>query len=122
MDHTQTQRVRQQLDQLKFKFPKIDQYVAEFKDLASMVGYTVGNEEMVNLFLKGFKNAPDILTIILSPPLIHTYYEIKERAITATRSCQLVNAIKRKTFGTFGSFQAPQNQPFFQRNNAAPPP
>jgi hypothetical protein len=93
----------------------------EFKDLASMAGYTVGNEETVNCFLKGVENAPDVLTIILSPPLIHTYYEIKERAITATRSCQLVNTIKRKTFGTFGSFQTPQNQPFFQRNNAAPP-
>jgi hypothetical protein len=57
-----------QLNQLKFKFPEIDQYIAKFKDLVSMEGYTVGNEETVNLFLKGFKNAPDILTIILSPP------------------------------------------------------
>jgi hypothetical protein len=96
--------VHQQLDQLKFKFPKIDQYVAEFKDLASMAEYTVRNKEMVNLFLKGFENAPDVLTIILSPPLITTYYKIKERAMAATRSQQLVNTIKRKMFGTFGSF------------------
>jgi hypothetical protein len=81
----------------------------EFEDLASMAGYTVGNKETVNLFLKGFENTPDVLSIILGPPLIHTYYEIKDRAIMATRSCQLVNTIKKKTFGTFGSFQPSQN-------------
>jgi len=121
-DHTQVQRARQQLDHLKFKFPDIDQYISDFEDLASMAGYTVGNEETVNLFLKGFENTPDVLNLILSPPLIHTYYEIKERAIAATRSRQLVNAIKRRTFGTFGGFRPPANRPFFQRNNAAPPP
>jgi hypothetical protein len=83
-----------------------------------MAGYTVGNEETVNLFLKGFENAPDVLNIMLGPPLVHTYYEIKDRAIAATRLRQLVNAIKKKTFGTFGSFRPPQNRPFFQRNNA----
>jgi hypothetical protein len=67
-DHTQTQRACQQLDHLKFKFPEIDQYVSEFEDLASMAGYTVGNNEMVNLFLKGFENAPDVLSLILGPP------------------------------------------------------
>ena len=112
-DHTQTQRAYQQLDHLKFKFPDIDQYILDFKDLASMAGYTVGNEETVNLFLKGFKNAPDVLNLVLSPPLITTYYKIKERTIAATRSHQLVNAIKKRTLGTFGGFQPPQNQPFF---------
>jgi hypothetical protein len=89
-----------------------------------MAGYTVGNEETVNLFLKGFENAPDVLSIILGPPLVHTYYEIKDRATAATRLRQLVNAIKKKIFGTFGSFWLPQNRPFFQRNNPgnAPPP
>ena len=87
-----------------------------------MAGYTVGNEETVNLFLKGFDNAPDVLNLILSPPLVTTYYEIKERAISATRSRQLVNAIKKRTFGNFGGFRPPQNRPFFQRNNPAPPP
>ena len=103
-DHTQVQHARQQLDHLKFKFPDINQYISKFKDLASMVGYTVGNEETVNLFLKGFENALDILSLVLSPPLIHTYYEIKERTIAATRSRQLVNVIKKKTFRTFGGF------------------
>ena len=121
-DHTQVQRARQQLDHLKFKFPDIDQYISDFEDLASMVGHTVGNEETVNLFLKGFENTPDILNLVLSPPLIHTYYEIKERAIAATRSCQLVNVIKKRMFGTFGGFWPLPNQPFFQRNNPAPPP
>ena len=121
-DHTQAQCARQQLDHLKFKFPEIDQYVSEFEDLASMAGYTVGNNETVNLFLKGFENAPDVLSLILGPPLIQTYYDIKERAIAATRSRQLVNAIKKKTFSTLGTFRPPQNQPLFQRAGPALPP
>ena len=122
MDHTQVQWAHQQLDHLKFKFPDVDQYISNFKDLASIAGYTVGNEETVNLFLKGFKNAPDVLNLMLSPPLVHTYYKIKERAIAATRSQQLVNAIKRRTFGTFRGFHPPPNWPCFQRNNLAPSP
>jgi hypothetical protein len=96
--------VHQQLDTLKFRFLEIDSYITDFEDLASMAGYTVGNEETVNLFLKGFENTPDVLSLILGPPLIHTYYKIKDRAIVATRSRQLVNAIKKRTFGTFGSY------------------
>ena len=121
-DHTQVQHARQQLDHLKFKFPDVDQYISNFENLASMAGYTVRNEETVNLFLKGFENALDILNLVLSPPLVHTYYKIKERSIAATRSCQLVNMIKKRMFGTFRGFQPPPNQPFFQRNNLAPPP
>ena len=67
-DHTQTQQAHQQLNQLNFKFPDINQYILDFKDLVSMAGYTVENKETVNLFLKGFENAPDVLNLILSPP------------------------------------------------------
>ena len=86
-----------------------------------MAGYTVRNKETVNLFLKGFENALDVLNLILSPPLVHAYYKIKEWAIVATRSHQLVNTIKKRMFRTFEGFWPLQNQPFFQRNNPAPP-
>ncbi len=61
-DLTRTQRSRQQLEKLRFKFPDINQYIADFEDLANLSGYTVGNDETINLFLKGFEGA-------LSPPL-----------------------------------------------------
>jgi hypothetical protein len=35
------------------KFPNIDQYIAKFEDLVQLAGYTMGNEETINLFLNG---------------------------------------------------------------------
>jgi len=35
------------------KFLEIDQYIAKFEDLARLAGYTVGNKETINFFLKG---------------------------------------------------------------------
>ncbi len=85
-DSTKMQWSRQQLERLRLKFPEINQYIADFKDLANLSGYTVGNDETINLFLKGFKNAHDVLGRILTPPIPVTYYAIKERAISITKS------------------------------------
>ena len=85
-DSTRTQWSRQQLEKLRFKFPDIDQYIADFEDLANLSGYTVGNDETINLFLKGFEGARDLLHGILAPPLLTMYYELKNRAINVTKS------------------------------------
>ena len=85
-DSTKTQHSRQQLEKLRFRFPEIDQYIANFEDLVNLSGYTVGNDETINLFLKGFENARDVLGGILSPPILVMYYAIKERAISVTKS------------------------------------
>src|SRR6266851_3384497 len=85
-DLTKTQCLRQQLEWLRFKFPDIDQYIANFEDLANLSGYTVGNDETINLFLKGFEHTHDMLGGILAPPILTTYYELKDRAINVTKS------------------------------------
>ena len=113
-DSTRTQRSRQQLEKLQFKFPDIDQYIADFEDLANLSGYTVGNDETINLFLKGFEHACDLLHGILAPPLLTTYYDLKTRAINVTKSRQLINSIQRSSLGGFNNFRLPQpNRPFF---------
>ncbi len=104
MDSTKTQCSRQQLKQLQFKFLEINQYIMDFEDLANLSGYTVGNDETVNLFLKGFKNTCDLLYGILALPILTTYYELKERAINVTKSQQLINVIQRNTPGGFNNF------------------
>src|SRR6266851_5277630 len=96
-DSTRTQCSRQQLEKLRFKFPDIDQYIANFKDLANLSGYTIRNDKTINLFLKGFEHARDLLGGILAPPLLTIYYELKNRAINVTKSRQLINAIQRNT-------------------------
>src|SRR6266851_3622831 len=119
-DSTKTQRLRQQLEKLRFKFPDIDQYIADFEDLANLSSYTVGNDKTINLFLKGFENARDLLWGILAPPMLTTYYELKDRAISVTKSWQLINTIQRNAPGGFNTFQPPTNRPFFQRGNQLP--
>src|SRR5712671_2431546 len=111
---TKTQQLRQQLKKLRFKFPDIDQYIADFKDLANLSGYTIGNDETINLFLKGFENTCDLLHGILALPILTTYYELKDRAINVTKLQQLINAIQRNAPGGFNSFHPPPNRPFFQ--------
>ncbi len=113
-DSTRTQRSRQQLEKLRFKFPDIDQYIADFEDLANLSGYTVGNDETINLFLKGFEGARDLLNGILAPPLLTTYYKLKNRAINITKSRQLINTIQKNVPGGFNNFPPRPNRPFFQ--------
>src|SRR5713101_187962 len=116
-DSTKMQHSRQQLEKLRFKFPDIDQYIADFEDLANLSGYTVGNDETINLFLKGFENTCDLLYGILAPPLLTTYYELKNRAINVTKSRQLINVIQRNAPGGFNNFPPRPPRPFFQRQN-----
>ncbi len=119
-DSTRMQRLRQQLEKLRFKFPDIDQYITDFKDLANLSGYPVGNDETINLFLKGFEHARDLLHRILAPPLLTTYYDLKTRAINVTKSRQLINLIQRNSPGGFNNFRPQLNKPFFQRGNLLP--
>jgi|SRR5216683_126990 len=85
-DSMRTQCSRQQLEKLRFKFPEINQYIADFEDLANLSGYTVGNNETINLFFKGFKHARDVLGGMLMPPIPITYHALKDRAISITKS------------------------------------
>src|SRR6266851_9107869 len=119
-DSTRTQQSRQQLEKLRFKFPNIDQYITDFEDLANLSGYMVGNDETINLFLKGFEGTWDLLNGILVPPLLTTYYELKNRAINVTKSRQLINAIQRNMPGGFNNFQFRPPRPFFQRQSQPP--
>jgi hypothetical protein len=116
MDSTKTQWLRQQLEKLRFRFPDVNQYIADFKDLVNLSGYTIGNDETINLFLKGFENTWDILAGILAPPVPVTYYAIKERVVSITKSQQLINAIQWNAPGGFNTFRPP-NRPFFQRQD-----
>ena len=56
------------------------------------------------MFLKGFEGAQDLLNGILAPPLLTTYYELKNRAINVTKSRQLINAIQKNMPRGFNNF------------------
>ena len=99
------------------RFPEIDQYISKFEDLASLAGYTVGNEETINFFLRGLPE--DVMTDVLKPPIANTYNDLKERAIVVTKSKQLISAIKGRHNNAFQNTFRPRQpyRPFFQRNN-----
>jgi len=73
------------------KFPKINNYIARFKDLSHIAGYTAGNNKVFQLFTKELPD--DILKEVFTFPVLQTYTELKDKTISATRSKVLINNI-----------------------------
>ena len=118
------------------KFPKIDQYIAQFKELARQAGYVQGNPETTYFFLKGL--APSIVANVFWPPMVHSYQAVKEQAIQATWSKMMMDnyfGAQRQGSNTShppfqgfwgGAFQTfggprPPCQPFFTQGNQQRP-
>jgi hypothetical protein len=110
------------LDSIQFRFPEIDQYIADFEDLIRKAGYTIGNDETITLFLKGLWSSPDIFEKVVEKDP-QNYFQLKDAAIAVTKTWQLLNALCHNTSG-FNAFQQNRpRQPFFQRgpSNQGPP-
>jgi hypothetical protein len=106
VDSTIGQRSCIELKRLKMHFPEVDQCISKFEDLASLAGYTVGNEETINFFLRGL---PDkVMTDVLKPPIVNMYPALKERAIAVTKSKQLISAIKGRQNNAFQNTFGPR--------------
>jgi hypothetical protein len=119
-DSQQPQCTCIKLNNLKMRFPDIDQYITKFEDLVWLAGYTVGNEETINLFLHGL--TPSILDDVVQPPFVNGYIRIKERAIQLTKARQMTKAIKAwREIGNQCPFQRPQGfQNFFGNTQQHP--
>jgi hypothetical protein len=53
------------------KFPKINAYIAKFKELARQAGYTMGNPKIVHTFIKGLTQL--VMEEVFKPPHMMTY-------------------------------------------------
>ena len=84
-DSTKQQQARMMLDTITFKFPEIDQYIADFEDLACKAGYTVGNDETISLFLRGLRSSPDIFKRVIDKDP-QNYFQLKDAAIGVTKN------------------------------------
>jgi hypothetical protein len=93
MDLTRELRARSQLEQLKFKYPEIDKYIASFEDLIVSTGYNLASQETINLFLKGFNQNRNLLDKVFHPPVPVMYKSMKKQLIAIVKSMQLVNSI-----------------------------
>jgi hypothetical protein len=103
VDSTKQKIAQATLDQLKFWFPHINQYISDFETLTRKAGYSIESRELMNFFLKGLNNAPDIVDQVIdkSPT---DYYDLKAKTIMVVKNGQLLHTMKSDT-----------NVPVFQR-------
>ena len=92
-DSTKELQARTQLERLKFQYPDINGYIAEFEDLIAQAGYNIASQETINLFLKGFNRNRNLLDKVFMPLVPITYKAMKRRLIAIIKSMQLVNSI-----------------------------
>jgi len=90
-DSQRENRARGKIEHCTMKFPEIDNYIARFEDLSCIVGYDTNSGAVFQLFTKGLPD--DILKEVLTSPTPQTYVELKEKAISSTRSKVLINNI-----------------------------
>jgi len=119
VDLTRELRARNQLEQLKFKYPNINEYIANFEDLIVHTGYNLASKEAINLFLKGFSKNRSLLDKVFMPPVLTAYGTMKRCLITIVKSMQLVNSIVQNApdFQRFGNNNTQQH---FQPRNPQP--
>ena len=85
LDHTKQQQAGIKLETHRFCFPLVDEYVAEFEDLATLAGYTIGSAETINLFLKGLMSAPDVFDKVMDHPAPDNYHNLRNKAISVVK-------------------------------------
>jgi len=81
------------------KWPDIDAYISSYEELLCLADYTAGNNESANLFLRGLPHS--IATEVMKAPFPMRYEEMKQKAIDATRSSQIIQSM----FGTQGDLR-----------------
>ena len=95
--YTDTQvaeRARVSLETLRMKAPEIDKYISKFEELCNKAGYTMGNTEVIYLFLKGLLKS--ILEDVVKGPQVGSYEDLKDCAIQVTRSQELLHNILKQ--------------------------
>src|SRR5579863_6088404 len=111
------QRARNDLAKLKMKYPEVDDYIAKFESLACIVGYTLNNQETINIFLHRL-NASIAEDLLKLHPELDNYDKVKRWAISATKAWQIVDVLKVNR----GTPNTPQPFPTFgQRQGFCPP-
>jgi hypothetical protein len=119
VDSTHKLRARNQLKQLKFKYPNINEYIANFEDLIVHVGYNLASKEAINFFLKGFSKNRNLLNKVFTLPVPTTYGAMKRQLIAIVKLMQLVNSITQNA-PDFQCFRNNNSQLHFQPRNPQP--
>src|SRR6266699_2947437 len=110
MDSQKENRARNKLENLRMKFPEVDEYIAMFEDTSCNAGYTMTNPENMQFFLKGLSKG--VLADVLRAPIPRTYQEMKTKVIECTNAQQTMSNIMTSLTGgkLFRPFQTPRPQ------------
>jgi len=110
VDSQKENRARNKLENLRMKFPEIDEYIATFEDTSRDAGYTMTNPENMQFFLKGLSKG--VLADVLRAPIPRTYQEMKTKAIECTNAQQTMSNIMSSLTGgkPFRPFQTSRPQ------------
>ena len=79
------------LDRCRMQWPYISQYISDFEKYTQQAGYTQGNAETTDLFLKGLPTR--VLADVLKPLYAQGYEDTRQKAVNATQSLVLLDAI-----------------------------
>ena len=95
-DSTKQEVTQASLNYLTFHFPNIDQYISNFEMLSRKARYSIGSQELMNMFLKGLNTALNVIKRVIDK-MLADYYDLKEKTIMVVKNQQLIWAIKNNT-------------------------
>ena len=90
-DTHRDQKARTELQNLRMRWPLIDQYTMDFERLVREAGYQSGTPECVHMFISGLPIG--VATDVLRSPLAQNYQEVVQRAVDSVKSKTLLDTI-----------------------------
>jgi hypothetical protein len=122
LDSQKDQRARNDRENLRMKWPLINEYTMEFARLTREAGYQPRSAESIQVYLKGLPTS--VAKDVLQPPLVHTFPQILQRAIESVKSQELLASLSklRDAPSRPTSKQAPWQAFGGNQNSRRPPP
>ena len=124
LDTSEQETAQTDLQKLRMKLEKIDQYILKFEKLVRCANYTVDNEETAWLFLEGLTT--QVMQDVLTIDGLNGYKDYKRQAVDANKNRSILHQIlqsrdSKYKGGTPQYSLGPSNNqprnPFFYRNN-----
>src|SRR5580692_1266929 len=116
LDSQRAQKAQIQLQELKMKWPEIDEYISTFESIVHEAGYNPADQNMMQLFLQGLTCS--IGEKVLKDATANTYKQVKAKAISVTASQRIISAMYGHTQNN--NFRRPPYQGSWQQRSFRP--
>jgi hypothetical protein len=110
------ERAQLEIESMHMKWPDINQYIVDFQQVARHAEYPLMAPATLRYFMKGLTKS--VANDVLKPPKVHTYEEVKQRAIDSVASQLLIHKMFKQDRATqaqppstrWNRFNQPQGQ------------